>query len=488
MPAMPAAPPPPPPGYAPGQTYGQGQGYGQSYGQGSGYGPGYVPGHAPGAPQQPTAAGQFLSRTFRSGWAASVRAAAWPLGLLLVLGVGLVVLSYALDGADSDGEREIDLGWAVRLRLAFALLLQAFGGGVEFHAVRSGYRVDPADGTGDWPDYGSGVDTPGLAAEGGALLSFVPLTITVLLVLALWAGARTMRRGIAAQQAQRVAMGQLPSRTAGVEAAVRVSLIVAVGVLIIGLVSQPTIETVEMSISPALVTLIAFVVALGVTVGVLQRDDLAQWAAQRPGTVLAVRALGSAVRALGLAVVLCTVAGLVVLVVNGEDDLADFLVLLPILPNIGLAVLGLCWGVPITYDLQGRGAMLRSGDRHGEIGLDQIAEAMNGWAVVGALGLGLVCALILGVVAARRTPQRVGQLVSAVSYLGLVLVLMAASGVSMEVAGRVREFNIATGRVSATLGIAEALLFGLLWIAGATLAGPYVAKTLRLTRRNPPFP
>ncbi|GGZ89581.1 hypothetical protein GCM10010329_07500 [Streptomyces spiroverticillatus] len=402
-----------------------------------------------------------------------MRAAAWPLGLLLVLGAGLVVLSYVLDG--KAGDDDVPLGWAVRLRLSFALLLQAFGGGIEFHAMRSGYRVDPSEGSGNWPDYGSGVDTPGLTVEGGATLSFVPLTVTVLLVLALWLGARMLRRGLAA----RAAAGQLPSRTAGVEAAIRVSLVVAAGVLILGLLSQPEIETVEISIAPVLVTLIAFAVALAVTVGVLQRDDLARWAGQRPGTVLAMRALGTAVRALVVGIVLCTVVGLVVLVVKGGTSLEDLLVLFPVLPNIGIAVLGLCWGVPLAYDVQGAGGPFRVGAERGEIGLDQIAEEFSGWGVAGALVLGAVCALVLGVLAARRTPERGAQLVSAVAYLLLLLVLMGASGMSAEISGGIRELSGATGRASLSLGIAEALLFGLLWLAGAVLVGSYAARVRR---------
>ena len=103
--------------------------------------------------------------------------------------------------------------------------------------------------------------------------------------------------------------------------------------------------------------------------GVLQRDDLAAWLAQRPAARSAVRALGTAVRALGAVVALCSLVGFVAYANADDVDGTALLIALPILPNIGFAVLGLSWGVPVKYDVQGQFSMVGSSAEHGSFGL-----------------------------------------------------------------------------------------------------------------------
>ncbi|MFF0746427.1 hypothetical protein ACFYVL_39140 [Streptomyces sp. NPDC004111] len=439
--------------------------------------------------QQPSALGQFAGRVLRTGWAGAAKAAAWPLGLLLLGALALAVPTYGQDGDSGSGGSGdgVTVGFGDRWRAALAVLYQGFGAGLEIRARAREFGSDPSTGSGGGvfgdpfgggsggSGSGYGSDWPDPAVGSGFELSVVPLTVTVLWIGALLVGARMLRRALAGQAR---ATGQQPSRTTGLEAAVRVTLLVTAGVLLLGLFAQPAVEEVELSISPVLAALCAGALALVVTAGVLLRDDLAQWAGRRPGTALAVRALGTAARAMGIAVALCTVAGFVLVATADGTDGDDLLSLLPLLPNLGLLVLGFSWGVPLDYDVQGRLGFLGLGSERGSIGLPEAGEELGAGAVVGALALGLVCVLVLAVLAGRRLRgQRGGQLLAGGLFLGLFLILEAIAGASFTASGGIGELGSVRGTGRAGPNIPYALLFGLAWVAGAMVVAAYTGRT-----------
>ncbi|MFJ8589138.1 zinc-ribbon domain-containing protein [Streptomyces sp. NPDC093595] len=416
--APPAAPPagPPPPAYAP----------------------------AAPVPAQPTAAGLFLGRALRGDWASAAKAVAWPVALLLVLAVAAAVPSYGQ-------EDEVVAGFGDRLRIACALLLQAFGGG--FEAAASG--GSPYGGGYGYGGAGSFTGEGGFA-QGGAELSLVPLTVTALWAAAVYVAARRLR-----------------ARGGGGDAAVRTGLLGGGAVLVLGLFARPEVAGVEVSTSAPLAALGALVLTAAVSAGVLGRDTLERYAP--------LRALGTAVRVLAVLVAVCAVVGFVAFA-NGDDvDGRALLLLLPVLPNIGLAVLGLSWGVPVEYDVQGRFDLVGRTVERGGVGLPEIGEELGAGAVAGLVALGVAAALTLGLWAARRSPDRSAHLLTAGCFLGLYLLLTAVGGVSGRVSGAVDGFG-GQGTYEIAPSVAEALLFGLLWTSAATLAAPAL---LRVLHRSP---
>ncbi|MEU0658067.1 zinc-ribbon domain-containing protein [Streptomyces lavendulocolor] len=406
------------------------------------------PPYAP-RPARPSAAGEFLGRAFRGDWAQAARAAAWPAGLLLVLAAVLAVPSYGQ-------EDEVVVGWSDRLRIALALLLQGIGGGFEMAAASGPSFGEDAGGGGNGPR-GWGSFGPGDAyAQGGGELSLVPLTVTALFAGALYLGARMLR-----------------ARGAGADAAVRVAILVAGAVLVLGLFAQPDVAGVEVSSSPLLAALGALVAALAVTAAVLGRADLARW----PLALRSARALGTAVRALGVLIAVCTVIGFVWYAAKEEVDGTSLLLVLPVLPNIGVAVLGLAWGVPLEYQVQGRLGFFGSGVERGSVGLPEIGDELGGWTVTGLVALGVAAALTVGVWAARRAGDTAGRAAAAGAFLVLYLLLTGVSGVSAQVTGVFEDFG-GDGRAELAPSVPDALLFGLLWTGAATFAAPYLLRAL----------
>ncbi|MBZ3907251.1 zinc ribbon domain-containing protein [Streptomyces griseiscabiei] len=484
----PLGPPPPPPEYAP-------------------------------VPARPSPFGAFLGRAFRGDWGGSALAALWPVGLLFAAAVALAVPSYGQSNQDD----QYFVGFADRLGLALAGLLQGLGGG--FTVSESG------DG-----DYTSEYQS----AEGAVTFTLVPLAVTLLFLGALWIGLRQLRTRRAVRGAYGAGYGvaygatyagagagagwpgAVPagSRTAGLEAAVRVTLLVTAAVLLLGLFAQPEVALVEVSTSPWRAALGALLLTAAVSVGLSQRDDLAAWLAVRPGPRALFRATGTAVRAMAIVLALCSLVAFVVLVANDdwqsewEEDLNPLLLVLLVLPNLAVNLLGLSWGASITGEAgrtrYGDGDSSFGGDSSGDhglaesgpyggyeresFGLSELGDAVNSWAVVGALTLGAVCALILGVLAARRSPGRGEQLLAAGVFFGLFLLLAGVSGFGMEASGSATtdfsgEFS-STGQGNAGLDLPEVLLFGLLWIFGAALLAPYLVRLTggRRATTAPPVP
>lgn len=428
------------------------------------------------APAAPSPLGAFFGRAFRGDWAGAAQAALWPVGLVLVAAVALAVPSYGQEDGD------VVVGFSERLRIALALLLQAVGGGFEI----SGSERQQSPLFGD----SSGSSGMGAAFDGTATLHLIPLTATALWIGALFIGVRILRSRLLVRTG---AQGGHRGGTAGLEAALRVSLLVTAGILVLSLFAQPEIDGVELSSSPVLAALGALVLALAVSCGVLHRDDLPQWLAQRPGWQAAFRATGTALRALAIVLVLCSVVAFISLAqvddLEGITDLDDadvspLLVALLVLPNLAIAALGLGWGAPLNASVEGSSSAYGGGRERESFGLSELGDAANDWAMVGALALGLVCALTLGVLAARRSAHRGEQLLAAGIFLGLFLLLAGVGGFSVDASGSASsEFGSGTGSSGSGKGsfemgvsVPDALLFGLLWVFVAALLAPYLLQ------------
>ncbi|MFJ2773650.1 zinc ribbon domain-containing protein [Streptomyces sp. NPDC087300] len=436
--------------------------------------PAYVPATGP---VTPSPVGAFFGRTFRGDWAGAVRAAVWPLVLLLVGAVALASPSYGQDD-------EVVVGFVDRLRVSLALLLQSVGGGFEL----SGHEQRPA--FGGTTDLGSGSSDQVL--QGTASLHFVPLTVTALWIVALLIGVRVLRTRILTR-AGAGAGATAPGGTAGLEAAVRVTLLVTAGVLALALFAQPDIMSVEVSSSPVLAALGALLLGFVVSYGVLHRDDLAHRLAARPGAQAAVRAAGTALRALVVVLVLCSVVAFISLAQVDDlgeltdlddSDISPLLVALLLLPNLAVTALGIGWGASAEASVSGGSSMYGGSQESGSFGLAELGDVTNDWAIVGALALGLVCALAVGVIAARRGPGRRGeQFLAAGLFFGLVLLLAGFSGFGVEASGDGgigggSEFGGISGNGTVETGISvpEVLLFGMLWLAAATFLAPFLLQ------------
>ncbi|MFE4675166.1 zinc ribbon domain-containing protein [Streptomyces sp. NPDC056723] len=423
------------------------------------------------APGGPSPVGAFFGRAFRGDWAGSAQAALWPVGLLVIAAVALAIPSY---GQGSD----VVVGFGDRMRISLALLLQSLGGGFEVSASGGSSPF----GGGDSP-FGSGGGDMGAEFSGGAALSLVPLTVTALWILALWIGVRVLRSRLRARATSPAVPG-----TPGLEAALRVALLVTVGVLVLGLFAQPSIQGVRISSSPVLAALGTLLISLAVAAGMLHRDDLAQWLAARPAALALVRATGTALRALAVVLVICSIAAFISIAQIddlgdvsdvsdlGQADLSPLVVALLVLPNLGAMALGLGWGAPISFEAGGS-STYGGGYQHQSFGLSELGDVTNSWAVVGALALGTVCALTVGVMAARRSSDRREQLLSAGIFLCLFLLLGALGGLGVKATGAASDLGgSGTGSAGVGLGMAEALLFGLLWVFAAAFLAPYLMQ------------
>ncbi|QCX78445.1 hypothetical protein C9F11_24145 [Streptomyces sp. YIM 121038] len=418
-----------------------------------------APAYAP-APAAPSPVGAFLGRTARGDWAGSLQAALWPLAALLLSALVCAVPTYGQDDEDV-------VGFADRLRIALAFVLQAVGGRLEFSGTEESTGLD-----------GSASER---VVEGTFGVHLVPLTATALFIGGLVIGARILRSRL------RLRGQSLPGSTAGLEAAVRVGLLTALGVLVLALFGQPEIQRVEVSSGPLLAMLGALALALGVSAAVLHRDGAAPWLATRPGAQFFTRALGASLRALALVLVLSSVTAYFSVTqidaFNGDsevpgsdvsdDRVSPYLVALVLLPNLGLHALGLGWGAPLKSEAS-RGSRYGGYGASGEsesFGLSKLGDLVNSGAVVGALALGLVCALVIAFVGARRCARRGEQILAAGLSFGLILLLAAVGGLGVETSARQRGLGgeTSSGSFDAGVSMPDLLLFGLLWVAGAVL-------------------
>ncbi|MCW7945560.1 hypothetical protein AAW14_27010 [Streptomyces hygroscopicus] len=427
---------------------------------------------------RPPLLGAFLGRTFRGDWAGAARAAAWPVGLVLVAALALAIPSYGQNDT-------VVVGFGERLRIALAALLQALGGGLEVKDAAGSVLGDASGGL------LSGI-------RGGGSLSLVPLTVTALWIAALCIGVRGLRRGLVERGSR--------GATAGAEAAVRVALLLAAATLVLGLCARPTLaEGVEISTSPWLAALGALLLGSAVAGGVLLRAETGRL----PGTRLLLRATGTALRAYAAVLVLCSVVAFVVCVTQFDDNsggsrTSAVVFALLLLPNLAVLALGLSWGASI--DAEANGSSPYGGAyRHQGFGLSELGHQVNAWAVVGALALGLVCALTVGAIAARRSADRREQLLASGVFIALFLLLAWIGGFGWQLSATASGYGSGFGygsdsgysspgaiggTVEAGVSLPEGLLFGLLWVFGAAFVAPYLVRMTggRTTVVAPPLP
>ncbi|MBM9504885.1 zinc ribbon domain-containing protein [Actinacidiphila acididurans] len=352
-------------------------------------------------------------------------------------------------------------------------------GSSDFGDTGSGSGFDDPTGTGSFEYHQSGGSGsielgggPGTGSSGTVhqTLSMVPLSVTLLWIAVLWLALRALRR-----------RGQ-----AGPEAAVRVAVVAAAGALVLALVGQPSPGVAHISDRPFVVVPVAFLVSLVVALAVLAGPAWEGRLAARPGAAAALRVLRTAL----LALLLCALlAGVVVLIValryySGVTGWGVFFVAL-LLPNAGTAGLDLGWGGPVRFKTGFAGRTVLS---HG-FGLSDLSKVWHGWAVVLAVGVGLVCALLIGALAVRRSRGRSERLAVAGVFTALFTGLAALSGLSMHGLAAGGVFGAGTGSAgSAAPELLKALLFGLLWSVGGVLVMSYAARLRRNRNGGPAWP
>ncbi|WP_180931477.1 hypothetical protein [Streptomyces sp. AJS327] len=357
------------------------------------------PGGLPQPPAPPSALGQFLVRTFTGDWGGSAKAAVPAVLILLAAAAGLAIPS-------DEAFDEADIGYGTRLRYALALLLQGVGGSVEL------------TGRAEWADAFFSIGAPS-ESDSTMTLGLLPLSSTVLFVLTLWIGSRLIRRGLETQRAH---------NTAGVEHAVRVSLLSAAGVLLLSLLARPEVQDVELSNAPPMAMLGALLLAAVTTLVVLTRPQVEWWLSTRDALRLLVATVRTTLLALVIVLAIASVVTYVALLVYWRDDLDVWLVTLPlvILPNLGIHGLSIAWGAAVRGESDGSStaAGTRTYSESASFGLSELGDAVGehgDLAIAGAVAGGLLCALVLGVLAARRLPGRGLPLLAGGLFLGAVL-------------------------------------------------------------------
>ncbi|MFD8939669.1 zinc ribbon domain-containing protein [Streptomyces sp. NPDC059578] len=505
-PGSPPSPTPPPP--APGQAVGEPELIASSAPPPPPVGPvppaapgftAYPPGHVlPPPPAPPSSTGSFLRRAFGGDWGGALQAAVWPLVLLVAVTFALAAPTYGQDTSDPDA-----VGFGDRFQVSLGMVLQSVGGDVTFQESRpegDEYGDDYGDDYGD--TYGSDSSALGRAdgTDGEKVeISLVPFTVTALWLLALYGGLR----GLRTRTRQRSALGFPVSgaaadpwatatpwargATSGLEAAVRVSVLVTGGVLVLALFARPSIKNVEMSGAlwavPGALLLSAVLSAV-----VLGRDEHAGWLAARPGLLRLTQAFGTALRAMGFALGLCAVILLVVYLQHDEfedggslgGDYSSYPVALFLLLNFAVSGLGFSWGAATGVEAGSGGSRERE-----TFGLSELGDAVGGWAVAGSLTAGAVCAVFLGVLAARRHPGTADRVLAGALFLGLFLVLVAIGSYGMEQQVPAGSYGSFGGTEIGTQ-VADALLFGLLWVAGGILVGALLVRMVSPPAVRPP--
>ncbi|MFD7239068.1 hypothetical protein ACFWAT_27660 [Streptomyces syringium] len=404
------------------------------------------PAYAPqGGYAQPGPGALFLRRTFTGDWLGSAKAVLWPTALLLVLALAVSLPS-------SDDYEEADFAhWSDRFQVVIAVLMQGLGGTFEVETSRGGSLIT-------------------MFVQGSGSLSVWLLTFTLAWAGAVALGARLLRRS-----RPRGAGG-------GAEAALRIGLLSGAVVLVLGLYGQPDVKVFTVDTSPVLAALFTCALSGAVSASVLCREELV--ARCGAGALMAVRAWGTALRALGLTVALCAVVVFVV-VASHESDVSGWGVVasLLVLVNLALMALGLSWGASV----EASAAKGRGGEEGGTFGLSQLGDTYGGWAQTGALALGVVCAVILALLLARRSADRREQALSGAFFLGAFWLLSLASGAEMEMsAGTNFGYGSQSGEGRLGPDVGESLLFGLLWTAGAVLLAAFLTRTGRTTPGMPP--
>jgi hypothetical protein len=389
----------------------------------------------------------------------------------------LLVLAGALGGWSQHAFPGSAVSWFKRSRIALALAVQGLGGHLSAHAGdadqmgsgssdcsdssdSSDYGDDYSDdydySDDDYSDYG---DSCGSSDAGTGSLSVLPLTFTLLWLLALVLVLRSVRRR--------------HPEGAGPEAAVRVALLSAAAATVLAFVAQPSIEGVTLHSGPFRVLLWSFLLSLVTALVVLNGPAL------RARFGAAWRVVGAAGTALLATVLFASLVVFVIALANMDNGVngTTLVMLGTVLPNLGLSGLALGWGAPLkVHETSGSG-----GDRfHYSFSLSELSHIWHGWSTVLALLGGLLCALVIGVLASSRARDRAEQFAVAGVFTVMFTVLVSIGGLASGGTDVADAVGGGFGSAGSTIGSAmpESLLFALLWSVGGVLAAPYVRRAL----------
>ncbi|MET8541474.1 hypothetical protein ABZW03_12595 [Kitasatospora sp. NPDC004799] len=401
-------------------------------------------------------------------WRPALRAAIAPTGVLL-----LVALIAAVP-SDYDYDTFIAApGFGERFGAALAMALNALGAPFELtgHPASGRDRLDDLD----------------------LVFRVLPMTVTVLWMLALWLGLR------AGARRRKAAGAQLTRGEAGGEA-LRTAVVLAGVTLLLGLAGGATWRP-ELTDDYSGYPLRSTGMGYGAESGWLEAvgwtallaalpafavygTDALRWAAWRSRSVRgwAVAAL-TAGQALALAVGLAAVAAFVVVAANSEDGVATA-VSLAFLPNLGLLLLGFGSGATLGTHAGMSGDDASWGDRDSnlEFSFFDLRDASADWRWSGLLAL--AAALLLGWSAYRRRLDAADRLRLAAVYASVLTVLMTVAGAGMTRTMSMRGW-ISSDRVdvsqenSVGLVFLGLLLANLVWAAAGALVVPPLLAAVR---------
>ncbi|NJP47713.1 zinc ribbon domain-containing protein [Actinacidiphila epipremni] len=287
-------------------------------------------------------------------------------------------------------------------------------------------------------------------AARSAGLSVVPLSFTLVWLLALVLVLRAVR-----------------GRGAGPEAAVRVALLSAVASTVLALIAQPSLRDVEVHSGPWRVLVWSFLLSLAVALVVLDGPAL------RARFGAAYRVLGAALLGLLVTVLFAGVVVYAVAVGNHEHlEATGLVVTATILPNLGLAGLGLGWGAPFKVS-----ESIGSHEMSRTYGLTRLNHFWDGSATPLAVLGGVLCALAIGLIAAARTRSRAEQFAVVGAFTAMFTVLVAIGGISSGGVDALDALYTGSGSHShAGTEVSQALLFALLWSFGGVLVAPALRR------------
>ncbi|MFB6892728.1 hypothetical protein ACFCX4_25830 [Kitasatospora sp. NPDC056327] len=470
-PSVPPVPPPPPPSAPP---------------AGAVSGPGTTGSWGAGRPYDPA--------TGRSAVFVRVAGADWRPALRVVLAPTAVLLLAALVVASPETFFPYTVvadppSYGTRFGTALVIVLGALG--APFHLDVDG------GGTGAGAVLGGG---------GGTLVRAVPMTITVLWLLALWAGlrigARRRQERTGEQQTRRQAAGE----------AVRVAVAAAAVTLLLGLAGGAAwhpgrggfglgdpdaprgFGRVAYESSAGWLQAAGWTALLaGLLAFAVHGTDALRWAAWRNRAVRGWAVAGLAAgRALAVSAGLSAVVALVLVAFrSGEEQLGGELTgaATAFLPNVGLMLLGL--GSGATFRIRTERPAARASDWLGnprdvdEYSFFDLDGASGDWRWTGLLAL--VCVAVLGWTAYRRRLDLADRIRLAVVHTVVLSLLMTVSGLLISATSVVRYlgenrdigYETEVSLVPWTLLAANAL-----WAAAGALALPPLLAAR--DRREPP--
>jgi hypothetical protein len=383
----------------------------------------------------------FARRVVTESWGPAAAVVAVPAVSALVL-AGVLGAGGAGGGLDPGG----GTSWAAHSRAALALLALGLGGHLRTVQPMSENRLFASD---DGPVVLTGNSTTGV--------TLVPLTVALLGFTALVLGLRALRR----------------RQAAGPEAAVRVAVLSAAAATALALLGQQSVGNTHVHTAPSRVALWAFTVCLVTALAVLPGPGWAGWVAARPPLVVARRVTRTALLALAATVLF---AGVVVFFV-ALDHYAELggwgvIAALFLLPNLGVSGLAMSWGAPVRATSGAYGGT----SYHQSYGLSELGTVADGWAAIGAVAGGLLCALLLGALAARQCRGRAEQF-GAAAVFSVLLTALAVIGGMAE--GEHYPFAAISGtHTEIRSEVALTLLVSLVWTCGGAAVGPYVLRAL----------